>query len=271
MIPVGPLLAVSPHLDDAALSAGAWIAEQTSNGTAVHVLTLFAGCPADNLLSSVALDFHDRCLLPHDGRSAHIRRSEDQEALAVLGAQAHHASFQDAIYRRRRNGTWLCTHDQAMFDTTLPAEPALRSQLELTVEALCRTLRPDRLVTCWGIGRHVDHLHTREAVLSVGRRHGLPIELWEDVPYALQLPVPPRPDADPFVRRATSTSWWSKYAALRRYRSQVRMLWPAEADWVELLTAHAITRGAGSPGELFWNLSARRAVSDERDRRTPRS
>lgn len=260
MIPISTILAVSPHLDDAALSAGAWLAEQATRGTAVHVLTLFAGFPADNLLSSIAQDFHDRCTLPHDVRSAHVRRSEDLEALALLGAQAHHASFQDAIYRRRLDGTWLCTHDQAMFDTTLPPDAMLRSELELTVEAFRRNLRPDRLVTCAGIGEHVDHLHARDAVLTVGQRHGLPIELWEDLPYALRSKVPAPARADPVVRRAMSSSWSRKYAAVGRYGSQLKMLWPGQVDWVMRLTAHAVTRGDGCPGEAFWKVPIHRSV-----------
>ncbi len=38
-------------------------------------------------------------------------------------------------------------------------------------------------------------------------------------------------------------------ARYRRYTTQIRMLWPADADWAAELFAHAKTRGYGDPAE----------------------
>lgn len=139
-----------------------------------------------------------------------------------------------------------------MFDTALPNESGLRSELEAAIESLCRRLRPSRLLTCAGVGYHVDHVVTRDAAISVADRIEISIELWEDLPYALAVKTPPRLPVDLVIRTATSESWSRKYAALGHYGSQVRMLWSPGTDWAKLLTDHAIARGAGNPGELFW-------------------
>ncbi|MGH3829147.1 MAG: PIG-L deacetylase family protein [Pseudonocardiaceae bacterium] len=57
------VLAVSPHLDDAALSAGATLADLAARGVDVQVCTLFTGAPHEPL-SAVARAFHARCDLP---------------------------------------------------------------------------------------------------------------------------------------------------------------------------------------------------------------
>jgi LmbE family N-acetylglucosaminyl deacetylase len=247
-------LVISPHLDDAALSAGAWIAELARAGTEIHVLTLFAGFPADNDLSPVARRFHDRCGLPYDERAFEIRRVEDTKALTVLGAHAHHADFHDAIYRRRPDRTWRCTLDQAMFDTALTDEPDLRTCLETTIESLCRRLRPTRILTCAGIGDHVDHRVARDTALGVASRLGIAAELWEDLPYAVQVTARPNIMGRPIVRTPTPESWSRKYSAIASYASQVRMLWPSGQDWVQVLKNHALTHDGDGAGELYWEI-----------------
>ena len=251
----GTHLLVSPHLDDAALSAGAWIAELASTGAEIHVLTLFAGFPADNDMSRVARNFHDRCGLPHDRTAFELRRDEDAAALAILGAHAHHTDFHDAIYRRRPDRTWHCTHGQAMFDTQLPDEPDLRSSLETVIETLCHRLQPTRILTCAGIGHHVDHRVTRDAALSVTHRLGIAAEIWEDLPYASEATTE-RPDITgrSIVRAPTPESWSRKYASIASYTSQVRMLWSQGQDWVQVLKNHALAHDADGAGELYWAI-----------------
>lgn len=116
-IPASVLL-ISPHLDDAAMPAGATIAALTAAGSQVAVCTVFAGKPQPPF-SDVAADFHARCGLGPDPVSA--RRQEDFAALTVLGAKAMHLDFLDAIYRRGTSG-WLCRHPLAMSGRSLPPD-----------------------------------------------------------------------------------------------------------------------------------------------------
>ncbi|MGH3869204.1 MAG: PIG-L deacetylase family protein [Pseudonocardiaceae bacterium] len=116
------VLAISPHLDDAALSAGATLTDFVARGADVNVFTLFAGAPPEPL-SEVARAFHVKCGLSQDASAGALRIDEDRAAMDQLGVRAHHCGFLDAIYRRAPDGHWLCEHDRAMFDG-LPLDSA---------------------------------------------------------------------------------------------------------------------------------------------------
>src|SRR5689334_14945241 len=94
------VLAVSPHLDDAALSAGATLAALAERGATVDVVTPFAG-RAGGHISRVATQLHAtygygrfRRRVP-SGPNWVIarRRREDLAAMALLGATATHGRF----------------------------------------------------------------------------------------------------------------------------------------------------------------------------------
>jgi LmbE family N-acetylglucosaminyl deacetylase len=243
------VLAISPHLDDAALSAGALLAGLADRGSEVHVATLFAGPPRE-ALSPVARAFHDKCGLPHDATAVAIRRREDLEAMSILGAITHHGELPDAVYRRRHDGSWLCDHDQAMF--TAPSHddditPAVRTSVEFLLESVA----PDLVITCAAVGDHTDHLLTRAAVTAAADPAKTEILLWEDLPYAVTA-GPPADDDLPIAIPVSPAEWSRKHEALARYASQTRMLWPDQADWAQVLKAHALSRGGGLLAEVLW-------------------
>lgn len=233
------------------MSIGACIADTIRQGGKVDVATLFAGAP-QGPLSEVARGFHHNCGLPNDGSAMTARRAEDVEAMAVLGAVHHHGGFVDAVFRMRGDGSWLCQHERGMFDHAAPTEHGLASELAGYIDDLCTATSPDALVTCAGIGGHLDHLLARYAVLSTARQRGVSTWLWEDLPYALD-PAEFHPArlgvAAP--HKAHAASWEGKWEAIARYPSQVRMLWGA-TDWKGLLRDHAISRGDGQPVEILW-------------------
>jgi hypothetical protein len=57
------VLAISPHLDDAALSVEATLADLATHSADIHGVTLFAGTPTEPL-SIVARTFHTTCACP---------------------------------------------------------------------------------------------------------------------------------------------------------------------------------------------------------------
>src|SRR5689334_12434287 len=75
---------LSPHLDDAALSCGGMIHQQTQAGERVVVVTLCAGGPPAGALSDFAQSLHTRWQTPVEAVA--VRRAEDLAALKVLGA-----------------------------------------------------------------------------------------------------------------------------------------------------------------------------------------
>ncbi|MGH3849169.1 MAG: PIG-L family deacetylase, partial [Pseudonocardiaceae bacterium] len=156
MSTVQRVLAVSPHLDDAALSAGALLADLAAQGADVQVVTLFAGPPWETL-SAVARAFHTNCGLPEDASAVALRVNEDRAAMDELGARAYHRGFLDAVYRRAPDGQWLCEHDRAMFDCLPLDRDGLLSRLSYEVRNILAAAEPDLVLTCAAVGDHIDH------------------------------------------------------------------------------------------------------------------
>ncbi|MGH3855222.1 MAG: PIG-L deacetylase family protein [Pseudonocardiaceae bacterium] len=240
------VLAVSPHLDDAALSAGATLANFAARGADVEVCTLFAGVPCEPL-SAVARAFHAKCNLPQDPSAVGLRIEEDRAAMDQLGARAHHCGFLDAIYRHTPDGAWLCGHDRAMFDDLPPGPNGLLSEVSIEVRRILAAIDPDLVLTCAAVGDHIDHRLTRAAVLDSGTT--VPILLWEDLPYAIGRPPPASPPLTPITSRE---AWERKWRAVACYPTQIRMLWPPDIDGATELLTHALARGDGRPAELMF-------------------
>lgn len=246
------VLAVSPHLDDAALSVGATLADLTEQGADVHVVTLFAGTPTEPL-SAAARTFHTNCGLPEDASAVALRINEDHAAMGELGARVHHCEFLDAIYRRAPDGSWLCGHDRAMFDDLPLDRDGLLDELSREISHILAAVVPDLVLTCSAVGDHVDHRLTRAAVLDAVSGTEMRTLLWEDLPYAINRP--PSTTTPPLTRTTPPEAWQRKWRAIARYTTQVRMLWPANADWAAELLAHAEIRGDGTPTELMFPCS----------------
>jgi LmbE family N-acetylglucosaminyl deacetylase len=90
------LVVVSPHLDDAALSLGATLAQLAAAGASVTVLTVLAGDPQ----SETPAGPWDRASgFATAGHAARARREEDLRACGRLGVEAEWLPFADAQYR----------------------------------------------------------------------------------------------------------------------------------------------------------------------------
>ena len=258
-------LVISPHLDDAALSAGASIAQMTANDIEVTVLTVFAGLAAPPF-SAAATRLHEMWQLEDDPVSA--RRAEDRRAMRMLGARAMHGDFLDVIYRRCQSGSWVVGDDGSV--TRREAEGDLVAKVRQSVQDAIDAVRPGLVLTCAGIGGHLDHCLARDAVVTAMCGKSIDLRLWEDVPYGIwrgrQSAAPPAPPAPlwplaemtEIIEISNEQAWQAKYKAVGSYVSQVRMLWP-DSDYREDLERHGEIRSAGrekvSKGELFWSLT----------------
>jgi LmbE family N-acetylglucosaminyl deacetylase len=85
-------LVVSPHLDDAVLGCGAWIAAHPG----ARVLTVFAGVPPE---PATLTAWDAACGFASAGEAIVARRSEDRAACALLGAEAEWMDWCDDQYR----------------------------------------------------------------------------------------------------------------------------------------------------------------------------
>lgn len=228
------VVAVSPHLDDAVLSAGAYLAACATRGAAVTVVTMFAGDAPDQL-SPAAKRHHERCSLSLDAVAT--RRREDVRALGAIGASFVHEEHLDAIYRHRPDGAWVCSEDADLFARPC-SDPGLDDRLRSSVSAAIDICRADLVLGPSGFGGHVDHVLVKSAILAATRRARIPVLLWADQPYAANLAHLPVEYAR---MRPDHSAMDAKLAAAACYATQLPMLW-RDQQW-----HHALS----SAGEAF--------------------
>ncbi len=168
---------ISPHLDDAVLSAGGLIYDQAREGIPVEIWTLMCGFPPEGGLTPFAQALHIQWRFSSAGEAIRLRRAEDLRAAEVVGAKAVHFDFLDCIYRRGADGEALYPAD--VFVPVHAAEAGYPAQI---TAALARVLQRDDVLVCpLSIGGHVDHVITRAAV--EGLKH--PLLYYADIPYLM--------------------------------------------------------------------------------------
>jgi LmbE family N-acetylglucosaminyl deacetylase len=96
----GTLVALSPHLDDAVFSIGAFMHEQARRGLEVRVVTVFANDPS---APGPAGAWDAMCGFTSVAAAAWARREEDRRACAIIGADAHWLAYGDESYGRPAN------------------------------------------------------------------------------------------------------------------------------------------------------------------------
>lgn len=165
---------LSPHLDDAVLSAGGLIYEQVRAGIPVEIWTLMCGYAPEDAVSPFAQMLHQIWGASSAQEATSLRRHEDKCAAAILGADVVHFDFLDCIYRRGASGEWLYSD---VFAPPHPEDALLPSRI---AETLLAHLDPEDVLVCQlALGSHVDHVLVRQGAELLGRA------LWYDidVPY----------------------------------------------------------------------------------------
>lgn len=198
-----PAVIVSPHLDDAVLSCGQFMAGRPD----CFVITVFTGAPP----RTAGTTTYDRsCGFDTGVEAMRQRRREDAQALTVLGAGRGHLGFLDHQYRPHARPD--------------PAE--LAAQLQALINGLDLV---ERILIPVGLG-HPDHL----LAAAAGRLlEGAPIYAYEELPYRVLYPeaVPaamerhgiPWPAEPEFIGTGPADQ---KAAAVACYASQ---LWALDA------------------------------------------
>ena len=168
------VLAVSPHLDDAAFSAGATLAALADAGHEVTVVTCFTRSVPDPTGFALACQLDKG--LPADVDYLALRRAENAAATAVLGASPVDLDLPEAPHRGY-------TSAPDLFAGVHPGDDVWRE-----IADRLSGLAADLWLAPQALGAHVDHLQVLRAVASLDR----PVLWWRDSPYVLR-----RPDAVP--------------------------------------------------------------------------
>ncbi len=175
---------LSPHLDDMALSCGGQIYQRTQNHEKILIVTVMAGDPPSNLLSSYAQGLHHRWEI--NTQTVQKRHQEDRQAAEILGADVIHWQIPDCIYRfDQQNNRPLYTSDDQIFGDIHPQDAQL-------VDSICQMIAHlpchHQLFIPLGVGDHVDHRLTRAAAEKAIQfdKNIRPQQVWyyEEYPYA---------------------------------------------------------------------------------------
>lgn len=157
------LLVVSPHFDDAILSAGQFMAERPD----CEVVTIFGGEPLAS--EKVSTPYDKKCGFKNAKDAVSERRRENDAATALLHATKVDFDFPDGQYG---------------YDVTV-------EQIATVLQRLIDGREYEGIYAPLGLG-HPDHEKVANAVLKL--ETSLPITLWEDLPIRVTEPelVPDR-------------------------------------------------------------------------------
>lgn len=209
-------LAISPHLDDAAFSAGGLLAHLAAAGWEVVVATVFTASVPHPQGFALACQL-DKGLSAETDYMA-LRRQEDAAAMRALGvAEPVHLPFREAPHRGYESAP-------ALFDGIRP-DDRIELGLADAFERLIPDMEPDLVLAPQAIGGHVDHVHVVRALQAVCRRSTA--LWWRDFPYTVRGPAPKEPCRTRFARLPVATLRFGagtearKEAACAAYASQI--------------------------------------------------
>jgi LmbE family N-acetylglucosaminyl deacetylase len=228
---------LSQHFDDAVLSCGGFIFEQSRQGLQAEIWTNSAGDAPAGPLSPVALRCHVDWGIPDVHDLVATRCEEDLAAAAIIGAEITHFSLPDCIYRHSAGGEPL--YPDEVFVPFHPFDQGLDANI---AAALATELAPqDLLVAPLAIGDHVDHRLVRLAAERLER----PLRYYADIPYVFRRPEMLMPatqgmESDLYpVSEAGLHAWISVSAA---YLTQMVMVFESDTNMRNSLRADWETR-----------------------------
>lgn len=262
---------LSPHYDDASLSCGGAIHQQTQAEQPVLVITICAAPPKPGEpLSPFAQRLHAAWGNPENVVAA--RQIEDQASLEVLGADYRRLDFTDCIYRGQpEQGQWYYNNDDQLFGQIHPAELALPIKMAEIVAEMVPAKEEVTLYAPLTVGHHVDHQLVHAAAWRL-RQQGWTVAFYEDYPYAdpnypltRSMQAEPNPynleatlarqqtaHLQPQLRFISEENLEAKMESVRAYASQLRMLFGGETEMQNYLRQYALNVGQGRLAERVW-------------------
>lgn len=161
---------LSPHMDDAAYSLGAWL--KNNSGTKTSILTIFS---VSNF-APYSPNEHGNC-----AAVTKLRREEERCFALGVGSEHSFLNFLEAPLRGRPNTCDLfVSPDKA-------TEDSICEKLTLSLLESLSALKPDWLLAPLCIGGHIDHWIVRFAAIRYAMKFRCKIMYYEDLPYAGEL------------------------------------------------------------------------------------
>lgn len=246
---------LSPHLDDAALSAGGCIARFAAAHQPVLVVNICTGSPdLATTLSPFAQHLHTIWQLPPD-EAVRRRIHEDHEALEILGADSYQLDLLDAIYRRPD----AYVNNETLFGAVASDDP-LPGALHDHLVPLAARYPQAIFYAPLGVGNHVDHQVVHSAAVRLATS-GITLAFYEDFPYAvvdgaLETRLRNLGGGDYFLPIVTDidATLPRKISAIEAYTSQLTNLFGSRSAMADSVTGYAekLRPEVGTYGERIW-------------------
>ncbi|MFA6096140.1 MAG: glycosyltransferase [Candidatus Paceibacterota bacterium] len=195
-----PCVFISPHLDDAILSSGALLLRLATK-TETTVVTIFTEAPLPPYTFSTGVNLKICGGYKNAQDLFCLRKSEDVEACKSIGAKHIHLGFQDASFRKKKNGSPILKIIGRFLPEVVHVYPTYQFDIisgkiskndAHTFAMIEKKLRYFKkragncVVFCpLGIGGNVDHVMVREICRKVFPK----VVFWEDFPYNLRAKV----------------------------------------------------------------------------------
>ena len=244
--PIYDAIYLSPHLDDAVLSCGGCIFQQTQAGKMVLIITFTAKkAPIENL-SPFAQQLHDTWKL--GTLAVQHRRDEDMLACQIVGANGMRRSNFDCIYRRHpETGLPLYNNEAELFGGVHAGDTQLIEEMVVQMEGL----PPAKSVFApLGIGNHVDHQLVRQVAEIVFPE----LSYYEDYPYVSRAEneaawAEKRAGLQPEIVSLSAAAKATRIEAIGAYQSQIDSLFGS----MEQMALDVSQTVAKTGGERYWH------------------
>jgi len=169
---------LSPHLDDAILSAGNYICTLCAQKKHILIVTIFSSFrsrfPSFDAWKNIV---HAGCMTPTQFEKK--RKKEDSQAMDLLGVPFHHMDYIDGGFRKNEKGKHLYPSFADVFRGDIsPEDKALIPKIQASLSSIIRP--SDTLYAPLAFGNHIDHIITRQIVSTFPNT----TYFWLDQPYA---------------------------------------------------------------------------------------
>jgi len=169
---------ISPHLDDAVLSAGDFLLKLKKENKKVLIVTVFTKFGKEPISkdSKKYLKYSDFLSLE---KFSQARKFEDFQAMKKLEVKFIHLDFVDGGFRKNNGKVIYPNHDKScLFSGKISnVDENLITKLRKRLSQIIKS--DDVLYGPKGIGKHVDHLIVRKVLASFENKQFL----WMDQPY----------------------------------------------------------------------------------------
>ena len=257
------ILYLSPHLDDAVLSAGGFIAAQAGNGDAIFIASFCTADPTPQQpLSALATDVHGRWGNPSAPYAN--RRHEDTAACAMLGANAIHLGLLDAIYRHGAAANEVYRSFGELFGPVPTWDFSFTQLTTDTLANLINEIKPARIYAPLAVGDNVDHQHVLSALLKLQTKLHCPLGFYEDQPYSSGYLSTTHDAVTAAIARLPSKviatnypiDFKKKRSAILCYQSQLTELFGNDSHGLEQMEryAHSLSPDL-TPTERIWTFA----------------